>query len=42
MVGRKEIQSWSLGKSKINDLEAVNKTVRSMPGPPLGPMVSGT
>ena len=30
------------GKSKINYLEAVNKTVRRMPSPPLGPMVSGT
>ena len=30
------------GKSKINDLEAVNKTVRRRPSPPLGPMVRGT
>lgn len=27
------------GKSKVNDLEAVNKIVRRMPSPPLGPMV---
>lgn len=29
------------GKTKVNDLKAVNKMVRRMPSPPLGPMVRG-